>query len=64
MRRMPIRKATGPAHGPWVRRNVPYGLADVAFATRGRFPYKNYKGLWKKNCPCLVIARERVSSRG
>ncbi|GKY97442.1 hypothetical protein MPSEU_000702700 [Mayamaea pseudoterrestris] len=27
------------------RRNVPYGFADVAFATRvlGRFPYKNYK---------------------
>lgn len=30
-----------------VRRNAPYGFADVAFATRvlGRFPYKNYKGL-------------------
>lgn len=29
------------------RRNLPFGFADVAFATRvqGRFPFQNYKGL-------------------
>lgn len=30
-----------------VRKNIPFGFADVAFATRvlGRFPFHNYKGL-------------------
>jgi hypothetical protein len=30
-----------------VRKNLPSGFADVAFATRvlGRFPFRNYKGL-------------------